>query len=108
MTIISRGERRAGAAGDVEKRGGPKMGDKDVYVATVGGMKITEPAIDLAVVLALSSSIGDVALSPRLVSVGEVGLARLSPESEYGSLTGIVLLIAAKAGLLPVAGRARS
>lgn len=51
------------------------MGDKDVHVATVGGMKITEPAIDLAVVLALSSSIGDVALSPRLVSVGEVGLA---------------------------------
>ncbi|GAA4551239.1 DNA repair protein RadA [Amycolatopsis samaneae] len=59
----------------LEKRGGLKMGDKDVYVATVGGMKITEPAIDLAVVLALSSSIGDVALSPRLVSVGEVGLA---------------------------------
>ncbi|SDX09938.1 DNA repair protein RadA/Sms [Amycolatopsis xylanica] len=59
----------------LEKRGGVKMGDKDVYTATVGGMKITEPAIDLAVVLALTSSVQDVPISPRLVVVGEVGLA---------------------------------
>jgi DNA repair protein RadA/Sms len=59
----------------LEKRGGLKLGDKDVYTATVGGMKITEPAIDLALVLAIASSVEDVALSPRLVSVGEVGLA---------------------------------
>ena len=59
----------------LERRGGLKLGDKDVYTATVGGMKITEPAIDLAVVLAIASSVEDVALSPRLVSVGEVGLA---------------------------------
>nr|WP_020664316.1 DNA repair protein RadA [Amycolatopsis benzoatilytica] len=59
----------------MEKRGRMKLGDKDVYVATVGGMKITEPAIDLALVLALTSSLHDVALSPRLVAVGEVGLA---------------------------------
>lgn len=38
-------------------------------------MKITEPAIDLAVVLALTSSVQDVPISPRLVVVGEVGLA---------------------------------
>jgi DNA repair protein RadA/Sms len=59
----------------LEKRGRLKLGDKDVYAATVGGMKITEPGIDLALVLALTSSFEDVALSPRLVSVGEVGLA---------------------------------
>ncbi|MEC3982471.1 DNA repair protein RadA [Amycolatopsis sp. H20-H5] len=59
----------------LEKRGGLKLGDKDVYTATVGGMKITEPAIDLAVVLAIASSVEEVALSPRLVSIGEVGLA---------------------------------
>ncbi|MGW4485870.1 DNA repair protein RadA [Amycolatopsis sp. NPDC004368] len=59
----------------LEKRGRLKLGDKDVYVATVGGMKITEPAIDLALVLALTSSMHDVALSSRLVAVGEVGLA---------------------------------
>lgn len=59
----------------VEKRAGIKVGDKDVYVATVGGMKITEPGIDLAVVLALMSSATDTPLSPKLVAVGEVGLS---------------------------------
>jgi DNA repair protein RadA/Sms len=59
----------------VEKRAGIKVGDKDVYVATVGGMKITEPGIDLSVVLALMSSAKDTPLSPRLVSMGEVGLS---------------------------------
>ncbi|WP_414942001.1 DNA repair protein RadA [Amycolatopsis sp. cmx-11-51] len=59
----------------VEKRAGIKVGDKDVYVATVGGMKITEPGIDLAVVLALMSSATDTALSPKLVAMGEVGLS---------------------------------
>ncbi|SFB07692.1 DNA repair protein RadA/Sms [Amycolatopsis marina] len=59
----------------LEKRGGLKVGEQDVYAATVGGMKITEPAIDLAVALAVWSGAGDVALSPRLVAIGEVGLA---------------------------------
>ncbi|GAA3828974.1 MULTISPECIES: DNA repair protein RadA [Amycolatopsis] len=59
----------------LEKRGGIKLGDRDVYSATVGGMKVTEPAVDLSVLLALWSSVRDVALSPRLVVVGEVGLA---------------------------------
>ncbi|OZM70932.1 DNA repair protein RadA [Amycolatopsis antarctica] len=59
----------------LEKRGGVRLGDKDVYVATVGGMKVTEPAADLAMVLALASSVEDVALSSRLVAIGEVGLA---------------------------------
>jgi DNA repair protein RadA/Sms len=59
----------------LEKRGGLKFGDKDVYTATVGGMKITEPAVDLAVALAVWSGTGEVVLSPRLVAIGEVGLA---------------------------------
>ncbi|HET6290000.1 MAG TPA: DNA repair protein RadA [Amycolatopsis sp.] len=59
----------------VEKRANVKVGDKDVYVATVGGMKITEPGIDLAVVLALISSARDTPLSPQLVAMGEVGLS---------------------------------
>ncbi|HKS48505.1 MAG TPA: DNA repair protein RadA [Amycolatopsis sp.] len=59
----------------LEKRGGVQFGKQDVYAATVGGMKVTEPAVDLAVVLAISSSVRDRALSPRLVALGEVGLA---------------------------------
>jgi DNA repair protein RadA/Sms len=58
----------------LEKRAGVQFGKKDVYAATVGGMKVTEPAVDLAVVLAVSSSVQDLALSPRLVALGEVGL----------------------------------
>ncbi|MFF5990841.1 DNA repair protein RadA [Prauserella flavalba] len=59
----------------LEKRGGVLLGDKDVYTATVGGMKVTEPAVDLAAALAVSSAFSDEALSPRLVAIGEVGLA---------------------------------
>lgn len=59
----------------LEKRGGAQLGDKDIYTATVGGMKVTEPAVDLAVALAVSSAFNDTALSPRLVAIGEVGLA---------------------------------
>lgn len=59
----------------LEKRVGLKLGDKEIYAATVGGMKTTEPAVDLAVALAISSAFNQTALSPRLVALGEVGLA---------------------------------
>ncbi|QFU85796.1 DNA repair protein RadA [Amycolatopsis sp. YIM 10] len=59
----------------MERRAGMTLAKRDVFLATVGGMKITEPAVDLALVLAIASSVADVALSPRLVAVGEVGLA---------------------------------
>jgi DNA repair protein RadA/Sms len=59
----------------LERRARMRLGDKDVFAATVGGMKVTEPAVDLALVLAIASSVADVALSSRLVAVGEVGLA---------------------------------
>src|SRR5690606_30325824 len=59
----------------LEKRTGSPLGGKDVYTATVGGMKVTEPAVDLAVALAVWSGMRDRALSPRLVAIGEVGLA---------------------------------
>ncbi|MDU0478949.1 DNA repair protein RadA [Staphylococcus chromogenes] len=48
---------------------------KDVYVATVGGMKVAEPATDLAVALATISAIHQRPLPPRTVVLGEVGLA---------------------------------
>ncbi|SFP52678.1 DNA repair protein RadA/Sms [Amycolatopsis arida] len=59
----------------LEKRGGYRFGDQDVYTATVGGMRIVEPAVDLAVALALWSGAKGTPLSPRLVAIGEVGLA---------------------------------
>ena len=49
--------------------------DQDVFLNAVGGVKITEPAADLAVLLAITSSIHNRALPKHLVVFGEVGLA---------------------------------
>lgn len=59
----------------LEKRGKIRFGERDVYTATVGGMKVTEPAADLAVALAITSAFYDHPLPPRLIALGEVGLA---------------------------------
>ena len=49
--------------------------DQDVFVNAVGGVKIDEPAADLAILLAIVSSLRNKPLPPRLVVFGEVGLA---------------------------------
>lgn len=59
----------------LQARAGERTNDKDAYVATVGGMKITETATDLAVALATWSSLHEKALPQKTVVIGEVGLA---------------------------------
>lgn len=59
----------------LEKRLGVQLSGCDAYVNLTGGMKITEPAIDLGIVLAILSSFKNVPLSPRLIAFGEVGLS---------------------------------
>lgn len=60
----------------LEQRGRIKsIGKQDIYTATVGGVKLSEPAADLAVALALASAAIDTPLPKNLVAVGEVGLA---------------------------------
>ena len=59
----------------LQARCGERTNDKDAYVATVGGVKITETATDLAVALATWSSLHDTPLPDKTVVVGEVGLA---------------------------------
>lgn len=54
--------------------GGVKTGDKEVYVSTVGGMRVTEPAADLALFLALLSAFSKKPLPHGTVAIGEVGL----------------------------------
>jgi len=49
--------------------------DQDVFVNAVGGVRITEPAADLAVMMAIVSSLRNKPLPPKLVVFGEVGLA---------------------------------
>jgi DNA repair protein RadA/Sms len=59
----------------VERRAQVPLGKFDVFAATVGGVRLAEPASDLAVALAVMSAQADLALPPTLVAIGEVGLA---------------------------------
>lgn len=59
----------------LQSRCGLFVGKQDVYAATVGGMRLVEPAADLAIALAIASAAGKQALPEGLVLLGEVGLA---------------------------------
>ncbi|TAK70154.1 MAG: DNA repair protein RadA [Actinomycetota bacterium] len=59
----------------LERHAGLPLSHRELYVATVGGMRVAEPAADLAVALALNSGVTDHGLSGSLVAIGEVGLA---------------------------------
>ncbi len=58
----------------IEKRLGIQLSFCDAYVNVAGGMKINEPALDLAIVMALISSYKNRALSSKTIVFGEVGL----------------------------------
>jgi DNA repair protein RadA/Sms len=51
-----------------------KLYNKEVFAATVGGIRLTEPSADLAMALAVASGGLDLAMAPHLVAIGEVGL----------------------------------
>ncbi len=59
----------------LERRCGLRLGQMDVYVSTVGGIRLVEPAADLAIALAIASAVKDVALPQTLAAVGEISLA---------------------------------
>jgi DNA repair protein RadA/Sms len=56
------------------RRAGIGLGSHDVYANLAGGLSVAEPGLDLAVALALASSLRDRPVDPRTVAVGEVGL----------------------------------
>lgn len=59
----------------LERRGKIRLGDRDIFAATVGGVRVTEPAIDLAIALSVASAARDAPLPGDLVALGEVGLS---------------------------------
>jgi DNA repair protein RadA/Sms len=59
----------------LEKRGGFHFGAKDVFLNIAGGLKVEDPSIDLAVLVALLSSYEDVAMPHDICFAGEVGLS---------------------------------
>jgi DNA repair protein RadA/Sms len=59
----------------LHRHAGVATGDQDVFVNAVGGVRITEPAADLAVLLAIQSSLRGRALPKGFIAFGEIGLA---------------------------------
>lgn len=77
------------------------LGDRDIYLSTVGGMRLTDPSSDLPAALAIASSFLDLCLPPSTVVIGEVGLAgdlrrvtgidrRLAEAARLGFTTAII------------------
>ena len=59
----------------LEKRAGFKLIQKDVFLNIAGGLKVNDPAIDLAVLAAILSSSLDISIEPGICMAGEVGLS---------------------------------
>jgi DNA repair protein RadA/Sms len=59
----------------MQKRGGVNLSTQDVYVNIVGGIKLSEPAIDLAIILAIASAASGKLIKAGTVVFGEVGLS---------------------------------
>jgi DNA repair protein RadA/Sms len=95
----------------LERRAGLAFGQHDVYVSVAGGVRITEPAADLPLALALASARRDVALPPALASFGEIGLAgEIRPVAHAGARAreaarlGLTMVLAASGGDAPMKG----
>jgi DNA repair protein RadA/Sms len=98
----------------LQRRANVRIGKHDVFAATVGGVRLTEPSVDLALGLAMASAQSNVSIPAYLVAIGEVGLA-----GEIRRVTGVQRRIAeaermgfrraivpAGSGVLPIAQRA--
>jgi DNA repair protein RadA/Sms len=59
----------------LERRAGLALSSYDVYVSTVGGIRLTEPGADLAIALAVASAFRDKAFAVNQVAIGEISLA---------------------------------
>ncbi len=93
--------RAAMTAAVLETRAGLAIGQRDIYLSTVGGMRLTDPSSDLAVAIAIASAFADLCLPTSTVVIGEVGLAgdlrrvtgldrRLAEAARLGFTTAIV------------------
>ena len=58
-----------------ERAAGDRLADRDVYVATVAGARLTDPSADLAVCLAVASALWEAPLPPDVLAIGEVALS---------------------------------
>ncbi|MGC5221247.1 DNA repair protein RadA [Micromonospora sp. DT81.3] len=69
----------------LERRANIKVSDLDVYVSTVGGVRFTEPAADLAIAVAVAGSIDNSAVPQGIAAIGELSLAgEIRPVTQAG------------------------
>ncbi len=59
----------------LERRCGVTLYNRDIYVSTVGGAKVGDPSADLAAAVAVASAAYDRSVNPRMIAIGEIGLA---------------------------------
>jgi len=57
------------------RRAGLRLSDQDVFINVVGGLRVGEPAADLAMAVAIASSVRDRAVDPGMAFIGEIGLS---------------------------------
>jgi DNA repair protein RadA/Sms len=93
------------------KRAGIGLGQHDVYVNLVGGLRVREPAADLGVAVALASALRDKPADPRTVFVGELGLGgelrrvqRLSARLKEAQRLGFTRAVVPQASLADLNG----
>ena len=87
------------------RRVGLRLANQDIIVNATGGIKITEPAADLAIALAIASSFSDKGVDPELVAVGEIGLSgELRAVSQIDRRIGEAARLGFKRCLVPAAG----
>jgi DNA repair protein RadA/Sms len=100
----------------LEKRAGLPLAGQDVYVSTVGGVRLTEPAADLAIALAIASAVRNRPIAHNVAAYGEISLAgEIRPVSSAnqrtteGTRLGFTTRIDASSGSIGTAvGRALS
>jgi DNA repair protein RadA/Sms len=93
----------------LEARCGAKLGAQDVYLNVAGGLRISEPAADLAVAAALLSALSGIALPRNCVYFGEVGLSgALRPVQQMGPRLKEAQKLGFASAFLPAAGEVLS
>ncbi|HEX2117685.1 MAG TPA: DNA repair protein RadA, partial [Acidimicrobiales bacterium] len=95
--------RLAMIAAVLEERVGVQLSGGDVYALAVGGVRVVEPGADLALALAMVSSVTNAALPPDLVACGEVGLCgELRQVSQTGRRLGEAARLGFRRAVVPM------
>ena len=92
----------------LQKRVGLGLGGQDIYANVVGGLRIAEPAADLAIALAIGSSFRDRQIDPLTAAIGEIGLAgELRSVNQLERRLNEAARLGFKRVVIPAAGRER-